>query len=397
MKRYLIYGAVARPPDRPSWFVRLRGRATDTLKAARDIDSVRRGNVDVLDYRNYLHPGAANVGDIAISRSVAKMIQIADPNAAIAFANWGEFDRLDIAGASHSTVVVAGSGYLPIGKDGRLSDRLTTDAECFNRWQSKVILLGIGVNRPQADTPTQPTADIDEVNRSAVANILARATHCSVRDEFSVEFLRRMTERHVELLGDPALHLAALTGITRGQRVNRPAPVVGVNFSFHGPSSTELLRRNFFEYVSALKQLSELTGCQFRYFVHFDTEALIPKLLRTCGISIEVVAGDPEYLCSEYAKLDLHICGMLHSCILASSVDTPCVALAYDIKHRGFLNLFGLGEYCLPAANIKASEIVAAAQSALHQQTQIRSQLSIKRIELEQKTKQFVAQSLTDG
>jgi polysaccharide pyruvyl transferase WcaK-like protein len=138
-----------------------------------------------------------------------------------------------------------------------------------------------------------------------------------------------------------------------------------LNLNFHGPTSTKLLQRNLPIIVAALRTMRDRYDCDFRYFVHFEASLVVPRLLALEGIKMDVVQGSPQTLLRHYADVDLHIGGMLHSCILAHSVGTPAIALAYDIKHRGFMELFGLERDCLSASGLTSSELLDRVDDAL--------------------------------
>ena len=110
---------------------------------------------------------------------------------------------------------------------------------------------------------------------------------------------------------------------------------------------------------------------------------------------MEVIQGSPEALTRGYAGLDLHIGGMLHSCILAHSVDTPAIALAYDIKHRGFLELFGLERNCIPAADLTASALIERVRGILADPVPYQEAISTTRANFERITHDFIRMSLS--
>jgi hypothetical protein len=147
-----------------------------------------------------------------------------------------------------------------------------------------------------------------------------------------------------------------------------------------------------------LLRLQKETGAKFQYFVHYATENILPKLLAQRGVHIKKVpegthragAGDTATLVCEYAKLDLHIGGMLHSCILATSAGTPCIALAYDIKHQGFFDLMGLPENCLSAANFNPDVLYARAMTLLSNPAPVRGHIATRRDQLQMETHAFL-------
>ncbi len=69
--------------------------------------------------------------------------------------------------------------------------------------------------------------------------------------------------------------------------------------------------------------------------------------MRDYGLDVTLREGDTQTLLRHYHDLDLHIGGMLHSCIMASSQRIPTIALAYDAKHFGFFKLLEREEFCV--------------------------------------------------
>lgn len=390
--KFIIYGAEARPRPVPPLAERLRLVARRGVHGFLDRRQFRAGSLARLDYRNYLGQDSINLGDVAIAQSAAAFYKPL-AGAPLTFLNWGELDSM-AADAGPATVVFAGSGYFIVSKTGRLAPRLEHDLRALKRTGGRAIFLGVGVNLPSA-THDAPPACFHPEDAACVSRLLSHADAISVRDAASLALLSPLAPQPVHLVGDPALHFCALHGM--GEREPAPArarPVIGLNFSFHGPVATELLRKNLDAYVTALKTLQQETGGEFCYFVHFKTGCLLPKLLAMRGLSVKVVAGDTATLARGYGDLDLHIGGMLHSCILATSAGTPCIGLAYDIKHQGFFDLMGLPENCLPAANFAPEALLERARALLAGAQPVREHIRHRRSALEAATLAFVQQSM---
>lgn len=113
--------------------------------------------------------------------------------------------------------------------------------------------------------------------------------------------------------------------------------------------------------------------------VHFDSEVLIAHLLRDAGLPVTIVNGDIATLQATYAGLDMHVGGMLHSCILACSVGTPCVGIAYDVKHAGFFELMGIPELSIPATPFDVDAMVLTCIQAFKDRLAIRDHLNTRR------------------
>lgn len=359
----------------------------------RDANSFLAGDLTGLDYRNYVSPYTINQGDLAIGQSVMRFMRAHAPEASIEMIRWGEAKPHE---TPWSHFVIAGSGYIIFDAKGHVGPRLIQDIEFFKQYGTRPILFGVGINQPSAVKQHGGIIDIAPTLEANLCELLSLAKAISVRDPFTQATLSRYTDKRVELIGDPALHFGHLYDIRHAGRPSsqRLRPLIGLNLNFHGPSSTKLLQRNLPIFAKALKAIRDEHHCDFRYLVHFDASLVIPKLLALEGIEMEVIQGGPETLTRGYAELDLHIGGMLHSCILAHSVDTPAIAVAYDIKHQGFMELFGLERNCLAAADLTASALVERVRDVLGHLAFYRETISTTRERLERTTHDFARTSL---
>ncbi|KRA33126.1 hypothetical protein ASD68_08760 [Rhodanobacter sp. Root627] len=360
----------------------------------RDAKCFLGGDLADLDYRNYVSPRTINQGDLAISQSVTRFVHAHAPEPAIELIRWGETKLNE---ATWSDFIIAGSGYVIFDTKGHVGPRLIRDIEFFKLNGIRPILFGVGINQPSSAAQKDSDIDITPATEANLRELLSMAKAISVRDSFTQAVFSRYTDKVVELIGDPALHLGHLYDIRHTARPNshRRRPLIGLNLNFHGPSSTKLLQRNLPIFANAIKSIRDEHHCDFRYFVHYDTSLVIPKLLALKGIEMEVIQGDPEALIRGYAELDLNIGGMLHSCILAHSVDTPAIALAYDIKHRGFMELFGLERNCLPAASLTASALIDRVRDVLNCPVPHRETIITTRQHFERITHDFARASLS--
>ena len=95
-----------------------------------------------------------------------------------------------------------------------------------------------------------------------------------------------------------------------------------------------------------------------------------------------------------YAGLDMHVGGMLHSCILACSVGTPCVALAYDVKHAGFFDLMGIPELCIPATPFDSGKMLHACLQAFKGRRALRDHIETRREALRTQANHYLQEQL---
>lgn len=346
--RYVLYGAVANKPA-PS--------ALDTkaqVKRLLDRVAFRLGYKAKLNYKNYEAPYTYNRGDHSIIVATTQHLRRLDPLADITTVNWEDWSAIELRNTDK--VLVCGSGYFFPNPDGVFPKRLHQDLQAIEQSGAELHFLGVGYNylldwRPSNEVQL-PKESIDLLQR-----LLARAATLTVRDDNTRQFLARYADRDIAVIGDPALFLeGASTAGTDHLRGLKPR--IGINIPFHGYEPTEWIKQYLREFVTTLKELQQATSCEFTYFVHYDSEVLMAALMRDQGLRLSVVNTEAEQLPAEYAKMDLHIGGMLHSCIIATAAGTPCIGLAYDEKHFGFFDLMGRREYCLRANPFDATQLL---------------------------------------
>ncbi|MFZ3037075.1 MAG: polysaccharide pyruvyl transferase family protein [Rugosibacter sp.] len=399
---FILYGAEAKPRPPLSRMEQLRTAARRKLHGYRDVTHFRHGDISHLDYRNYEGQDTINLGDVAIYQSTAALIKHALPGADILPMNWGELSQYSFKHEDRqkTALVFSGSGYFFLTANGRLANRIKDDLDTLRRHAIPAFFFGVGLNRPgQTDLGAPVSLHPDDA--ALATQLLDYAQAVSVRDAATQSALAPLTSKPVHLIGDPALHFFHAMGMqtpSARTRSKDAPPVIGLNFSFHGKNSNELLKKNLEGYCAVLLRLQKETGAEFRYFIHYATSNIVPKLLAQRGIHVKKVGAgetaDIPLLAREYAKLDLHIGGMLHSCILATSVCTPCLALAYDIKHQGFFDLMGLPENCLSAANFDSDELYSRAMDLLANPAPVRAHIALRRNELQAETLRFLSNPL---
>ncbi len=308
------------------------------------------------------------------------------------FIRWSDLEKHK---PDWDSFIIGGSGYILLDKFGNTSSRLSEDIDYFIRNNINPILFGIGVNLPLALSTSLVSIEnhqlLSATTEGNLRELLSIARNISVRDFTTKEVLSRYTSKPIAMIGDPALHFGELEGINHTEQTDSDSKnLIGLNFSFHGPHSTRLLKRNLPLLISAIRLIREEHNCGFRYFCHYNTDLVIAKLLILYGIETEVIEGDPKSLTQAYSELSLNIAGMLHSCILAHSVDTPAIALAYDIKHRSFMELFNLEFNCLAQEDFSPTILVERVRSIMRNQSAYKKLIIDTRRELRLVTDNFI-------
>lgn len=383
----IIYGAVAQPPVPPgnTWEAskhRLR-RIADrlifgTLKHRR------------VNYRNYSSKHIYNRGDYAIIQASTQAIKACNQHLELRPINWEEINRPENSNIPFS---ICGSGYFSLNSKQQLSTRLRSDLSWIKRGNSPSMIYGSGVNlidpRLMYEGINLPPAGAD-----FLCDFLSHCKHISVRDATSQNLLQEHTSNQVHLISDPALFIEPNNRKSPEKTFSDQRIHIGINFPFHGPGASARINEDLRSYVIALKEIQIKTDCLFHYMIHYDSELLVAALLRDAGIKLRVVHGDVDDLLHAYRQLNIHIGGMLHSCILASSTGTPAIGLAYDIKHSGFFSLLGFPEHCIPAQPFVPDRIVSLALQTLNKERQLRTSILMRRSDLRQKADGFLRSAL---
>jgi len=350
-----------------------------SVKRALDRLAFRLGHYSRLNYKNYQLPSTYNRGDHSIIVATEQQLKHLAIKRNIVRVTWENLGAIHLS--KKDKVLICGSGYLFPNEHGELPKRLFDDLVLIEKSGCELHFLGAGFNS-LLDWDKASTASLSTRSSELMTALMNRAVTLTVRDENTQRFLGKYTERNVEVIGDPALFITAPHYRPfLQQRSQRPK--VGVNIPFHGKEPTLWIQKHLTLFIRTLKRLEATTHCQFIYFIHYDSEILVAELIRDQGISIEITNKEAVDLPAEYAKLDLHIGGMLHSCIIATAANTPTIGLAYDEKHFGFFKLMGRSEYCMIANNFDPDELLRKCLTLLDDVNEERSKIASRKQDLE--------------
>lgn len=387
MNDLILYAAVAPPKNvvkSLSWKAMLH-RSLDRAVAS-------LGSHAHLDYRKYIQPTSFNRGDYAISVATKQLVVEAGWTNKISTSEWKHLPS-NLDGKS---VLICGGGYFFIERDGKLASRIYDDVSQLSEKGIPYAIFGPGLNRPESggEMPKRMQV-INPSDRSIVSKLLNGASFVAVRDEQSRMTLQPLTKKPIFVSGDPALFL------TSGELKHPIGPEkkaschnIGINLPFHGPASNARIRKDLKQYIDFLKEFQRLTAAEFSYMVHFDSEVIIADILRDAGINLTVVNDEIPLLQEAYSNLDFHIGGMLHSCILACSVGTPCVALAYDVKHYGFFELMKIKNLCFAATPFDSETLLMACLQAFNNRNALRNYINNQRTELQSEAGTYLRKHL---
>lgn len=370
-----------RPAPRSAWgWLRNRGR--------RGLDFIlwRLGRHWGFHYSTYQDRLDSNRGDSAIRRATVQLLRQACPGPLeITEFGWEQIDEAfaALANAGADLVVIAGGGYISCNGAGELPARFLRHLDVYRRLSCPIIGFGLGLNCLSSHQTGQPRLSAQAM--ASLGQFTRLLALLSVRDEVT-----RQALASGEVIPDPALLLDAGAGALP-RRSPGDGIWLGLNLAFHGPASTLLLARLFPIIVEVLRTFGRNHRLGVIYFVHSDAERLIPRLLRAEGITLTVVDGPPEEMLSWYGMLDIHLCEMLHSCILAANRGIPTLNLAYDSKNWAFHRLMGMGDI-LPAATADAEEILDHLSGMLKRRDALSQAILLRKGELRRDMDGFLVQ-----
>jgi polysaccharide pyruvyl transferase WcaK-like protein len=345
----------------------LRNRARRRL----DLLRWRLGLAVAWHHSTYEDHAHTNRGDIAIARASVALLQGAcGPGARIVDIGWAELRAASGWIAAHADLfVLGGGGFYYLHTQGRLAERAARDVALMCALPCPLASLGPGVNRLLGDGDDAEALHPDSA--AVLGLLLARLAVSTVRDRHSRDILERVAPGRTSVAADPALFLTPADPTPA--RSDDGVLTIGLNLAFHGPNRSRALAEQVRLLASAARALARRRACRFRYFVHCEAERVIPTLLRMAGVPVQTVDAPAEAMLGCYAQLDLHVCQMLHSSILAANAGVPFVVLGYDVKNAAFCEMLGLARYCLPADSTTDAQLLAAIDAALAERAALAS------------------------
>jgi polysaccharide pyruvyl transferase WcaK-like protein len=333
-----------------------------------------------------------NRGDIAIRMGVKSHVEQAFAGQAITITDlaWGDLDIALKMSPAPDLVVIAGGGFLFADNEGRLPPRFAKDVAAIESLACPVVACAIGLNwliEGGGDAPFRFHPDsLDDIQR-----FLSRLNLASVRDENTQRALAAVDRRSLRVIVDPAFVVTPAPAPARSPKGNQTLEI-GLNVAFHAIQTSITSHRMMPLLLEVCRRLERERPCRFTYFVHSDGEEGIAHALKLAGLKLEVVHDDVDLMLAAYRRMDIHIGQMLHSAILAMSVGTPALSLAYDVKSAGFYNLLGLGELCLDASVTTVDEVLASVRALIESRDAVSAALLVRRAELESESQDFYAE-----
>jgi len=381
--RVLIYTPIpadeAYRPISRSFLERIRNRTRRHL----ELLAWRATGVWRAHYSTFEDASGTNSGDIAIRVAVSRQLERILGNRQIDAIEvcWGKLGEALNQHGTPDLIAIAGGGFFFADSRGRLPPRFAADVAALESVSCPVIGISLGLNRHITDDDSGAFR-FDPSQNETITQFMKRLDLCAVRDRTTQEAIAAVTGEAPTVAVDPAFLVGARMPLWRGPAAQRPTLMVGVNVSFHGAYATAFNRTLLTVLARALYRLAQNHPVHFMYFVHSDGERGIVTALRRFGIPLTVVEGDIDTMLRAYRQLDIHVCQMLHSAILATSVGVPTLNLAYDIKCKSFFELLEFPQGCRGNANLTADDLFGELTELLANREEVMAHLATQRVKL---------------
>lgn len=319
-----------------------------------------------------------NRGDACMCLAVPRIIKRVCPNASFTHCRMCEIrENVPILGeVGPCDMVVIGGG----GLYGRWYD-LSRYAR-LKELGVPVILYGLGVNlrNGMEELPERSLAG------ARILNDIASLS--SVRDSASQSYLSRYGIE-TQVIGDPAAFYDPVDSVhgRDGRSLN-----VGLNLPYHEASLRAEVETLAIPAVRRVALHLLKKGARLHYLLHHPSEVSVLRHLRDIPMTIHR-HGIPR-LIEQYHKMDMVICGMLHSAIFSFNAEVPFIVIAYDQKHRGFMELIGAEAHLRLIGDVNYEWLKDTTDRVMAERAIVRNELVSARKRLWQKHRAFLETAL---
>jgi polysaccharide pyruvyl transferase WcaK-like protein len=233
--------------------------------------------------------------------------------------------------------------------------------------------------------------------RLSTAFFLRRARFVSVRDDDSREILQQLGVPAVELTADSAFFAnasegASLDDLLAASDIKHDESLLVVaprllsadrkRLYLEEEMGPDLIRDTPGKLAAAIDALAPRFGKVVLMAMHYhgpdSDRPIIRDIVRQVRAS-NVVFIDrelrPEAALALFRRAKLLLGVRLHALLLASSMGTPIVGIAYEQKVRSLFGRLGLDDYCLDLFRLDTPQLVAVADRALQHEQMLRRHL----------------------
>lgn len=335
-----------------------------------------------------------NIGDIAIGQAIKKLLLAERPNLNIIEIAWDEIQTYKNLNPK-TPIIFGGSGALHLQDTGILNNFMTKNIKFLLTLKNPIICYSLGVNYLGLSKENYQTAHISKDSASLLGALIKKSVFFSVRDSYSAELLKKnlskTLQKKIITAIDPAYFLYTPL---KPKTSNMNELKIGLNFGYHSDFMRSIFNKNNQTYITFLKEIQKKYKCTFYYFVHSEEENAIITFLKLSGIHLITIKDKPPAIIKRYEDLDLHICELMHSAILATSVYVPTINLSYDLKSYGFFKNLQLEKYVIDSQSINVDQLNNIFSNLLKDKEKIKQDLFDKKKYLSKNNELFTRQIL---
>jgi len=211
---------------------------------------------------------------------------------------------------------------------------------------------------------------VEAVNMPAVKMLTTRDGETGVRILKS-DYIRRTLS--CDYVGDPALWIPDVYGLTKRKKTHGDVPYVGINiirkgiFNDYNKSLTDDAMFNI--YAQLIKQI-EKRGWRWSVFTNGMKKdiAVLRELQAYLGFSeshVMPTCEDGKAFAGMISNFEVVFGARLHACITSVAVGTPVVGFVWDNKLKYFSETMKISQFFFQPSEMKAEKIVAKMEEAV--------------------------------
>lgn len=216
-----------------------------------------------------------------------------------------------------------------------------------------------------------------------------------LREERSVPWARRcgadpartVLAADMAWLTEPDAELAPATAAALPSEADGPRIAFAVRaFTFPSAADPEAARVRYLDALAGLADaLVERRGARIVFVpqsmgppvTSLDAARdVVARMRHPEAATVLEIAPVPGQLAAIYARMHLVVGVRMHAGILAMAAGTPCLAIAYSIKHQGIMDAVGLGDLVHPIDALAVPALLASAEHALDTEAELRARLA---------------------
>jgi len=322
----------------------------------------------------------SNKGDIAIRMSIEELLNVYHPNTRLIEITWGKItaDLLIEINQKGNIFLIGGSGFFICNARGDLCADVGADIQLLRKVEIPIVYYSVGYNLNIWNNREQEIVCSDN-SAKMIRELTCESAITSVRDKQTYDLFRKIGIKNLTLVPDPVIFLKP---VDSGVRLDKNLFNVGFNLAIHGGVTKTLIEKKFVIYVKALSWLKNEFCAHVVYFKHEEYENIIIKELKRLMLIDRVVDILPGEMLDVYKQLDIHICQMMHSSIMAFNQNIPTINLAYDIKNFAFFDLMKQSKYCLKIHGITEMMLIASIKDLIKNKATIKKEIMKEKDEL---------------